>query len=155
MGRFLAQSLIGFLATVSMFGSASAFAAGELDNEAAVTNEQIQLAKDLPATLVMRVNDKTKEVSVLHMDAKLEATEASKALLANAQFKAVDVKSGVRGELDQDSSSSSWYFCFNNYNWSYPTYYYYGYNYNYSSYYNYSYGGYSWYYYRWGYSRWY
>jgi hypothetical protein len=123
--------------------------AGELDNEKAVTNEQVQAAKDLPATLVIRVNEQTKAVEVLHSKEKLAADQTQAAALSKAAFKKMDVKSGMTGELDRDSSKSSWYFCWPSYNWYYPAYYYYGYTYSYSSYYYYNYGGYGYYYYGW------
>lgn len=131
--------------------------AGELDNEKSVTNEQIQLAQDLPATLVIRVNESTKEVEVLHSKDRLATDEATKNTVVNSgEFKKMDVKGQMTGsELDQDSSRSSWYFCWPTYNYYYPTYYYYGYQYNYSNYYWYNWGGYSYYYYGWGsYGRW-
>lgn len=54
------------------------------------------------------------------------------------------------GELDQTTSTDSWYFYYNpyysyGYNFGYN---YYGYNYNYRPYYNYNYGNYNYYYYR-------
>jgi hypothetical protein len=123
--------------------------AGELDNEKTVTNEQVQAAKDLPATLVIRVNNDTKAVEVLHSKALLPAEQASVEAISKQTFTKMDVKSGMTGELDRDSSKSSWYFCWPSFNWYYPSYSYYGYSYNYSSYYNYSYSNYSYYYYGW------
>jgi hypothetical protein len=127
--------------------------AGELDNEKAVTNQQVSLAKDLPATLVMRVNATTKAVEVLHLKDKLPADSSAQSLvLAHTnEFQAADLNAKVTGELDQDSSRSSWYFYYPTYNWYYPTYYYSGYNYYYQPYYNYYYGGYNYYYCGWRY----
>lgn len=145
-------SVFALAATIALGGQA---VAGELDNETAVTNAQIaaqiKAAKDLPATLVIRVNEASKEVSVMHSQEKLAADQATFSKVVEAPFMKMDVKQGVNaaGELDQSSSASSWYFCWPTYNWAYPTYYYYGYSYNYSSYYSYSYGGYAYYYYGW------
>lgn len=142
------MSLLGLALTVST----SAFA-GELDNESNVTNQQAQLATDLPATLVIRVNETTQDIEVLHSNNALPAGEAAKAVVDQhaSEFKKIDVKSGMTGELERDSSRSSWYFCFPTYNWYSPSYYYYGYSYSYSQYYWYNWGGYNYYYYRWSY----
>lgn len=128
--------------------------AGELDNEAAVTNQQAELAADLPATLVVRVNANSNEVEVLHSKDKIAGDETSKAtvLARENEFVKMDVKGQMTGELDRDSSRSSWYFCFPTYNWFYPTYFYYNYTYAYTPYYYYSIGAYSYYYYTW--NRW-
>ena len=134
-----------------MTGSAFAAPAGELDNERAITSEQVQLAQALPASVVIRVNEATKAVEVLHSNAKFGTDQATQAAVASAQFTKMDVKGSMVGELDRDSSRSSWYFCFPNYNYYYPTYYYYGYSYSYSSYWSYSYGGYHYSYYSWNY----
>ena len=128
-------------------------AQGELDNETTITAEQAQLAANLPATLVVRTNTATGAVEVMHSDVRLEANESSRAAVEAGRFTAMDVRGSMTGELDRDSSSSSWYFCYPNYNWHYPTYYYGGYSYGYSNYYNYGWGGWNYSYYNWGY-RW-
>ncbi len=142
-----------FLSTLAALGAALTLAqasvatAGELDNEASVTNKA-QLGKDLPATLVVRVNNKTKAVEVLHTNQKLSKSATSKAQMAKAEFVAMGLQDKMHAsELDRDSSSSSWYFCFPNYNWYQPSYYYSGYQYSYSNYWSYNYGGYSYNYY--------
>ena len=146
--------MIFALALTTSFAGVSAHA-GELDNEKSVTNQQVQLAKDLPATLVMRVNAKTGEVSAFHSNEKLSADAKMVQTLANEQFAPVDVHAQVAGqavgELDKSSSTSSWYFCFPSFNWYYPSYYYGGFNYGYTPYYNYGWGGYNYYFYRWNY----
>lgn len=129
--------------------------ASELDNEASITNEQIQLSENLPNTVVIRVRQATQEVEVLHSTEDLDASEALHDVIAQREFKKIDVNDTVPNELDQDSSRSSWYFYFYNTSWYYPTYYYYGYNYAYTPYYSYVYGGYAYSYYRWGYRYWY
>ena len=134
------------------FGTAQA---GELDNEKTVTTEQISLAADLPATVVVRVKAGTNEVEVLHSNTELAADAATQALVSTSSFVKMDVKGQQNApknatELDKDSSSSSWYFCFPTYNYYQPSYYYYGYQYSYQSYYSYYYSGYQYNYYRWG-----
>lgn len=139
--------------SVLLIALAAAIAnAGELDSEKAITNEQVRLAADLPAAVVVRVSETTGEVAVLHaktaLSTELNAVEAT---VASPDFVTIDVQAGMTGELDRDSSRSSWYFCFNNYSWYYPTYYYYGYSYGYSQYYGYNWGGYRYYWYSWRY----
>ncbi len=149
---------IALSATLTAMTSVSAHA-GELDNEKAVTNQQVQLAKDLPATLVMRVDQKTGAIQALHSMTKLPADAQSVQGIAAQTFSPVDVKTQVAGrpagELDQSSSTSSWYFCFSNYNWFAPSYYYGGYNYGYTPYFNYGFGGYNYSFYSWNYGGWY
>jgi hypothetical protein len=111
-----------------------AHAAGELDNEDQVKNAR-RFAADLPQTLVVRVNQNDGKVSVLHSDTLLPAGQELG--FEGARFTEVKVTEGMRQELDGDSSTSGWYFFWNNYNYYYPTYYYYGYNYYYQPYYSY------------------
>lgn len=145
--RLFAISALALALTVSAQSRAN-----ELDNEASVTNAQIAAAKDLPATLVIRTNEATKEVEVLHSNDRIPADASTVDAVSKAKFMKMDVKSSKPvGELDRDSSSSSWYFCWPNANVYAPSYYYYGYSYNYSQYYSYAYAGYSYSYYRWGY----
>lgn len=133
----LAASLTGFCAQ-----------AREIDNEKTVTTEQIQLGRDLPKTLVVRVKAGTNETAVMHANSALAADESSKSMVSTSSFIKLDSKGRMMGELDRDSSSSSWYFWYGGY---YPRYYYYGYNYSYYNYYSYYYGGYNYYYYGWPY----
>ena len=136
------------LAAVLMMGSFAQ--AGELDNEAQVTNETKALSKDLPQTLVVRTNAATGEVQVMHTQDRLAADASSLNLVANAKFAAADVDSQVQGggELDRESSASSWYFCWNR-GYSQPYYWYGGYNFSYNYYYSYNYYGWNYSYYRW------
>jgi hypothetical protein len=120
------------LALALMAPMASVYA-NELDNEDQVKNAQ-RHAGDLPQTLVMQVNKTTGAVSVLHSNQKLAAKSMD---FKSAKFVAMKATDKTHGELDNDSSSSGWYFYYTNYNYSYPTYYYYGYQYNYQPYYNY------------------
>lgn len=121
--------------------------ANELDNEDQVKNAR-RHAADLPQTLVMKVDKATGAVSVLHSSSKLAAKPQN---FDGKKFVAMKNTDKQRGELDNDSSSSGWYFYWNNYSYSYPTYYYYGYQYTYNAYYNYynPYNNCNYYYYRW------
>ena len=121
--------------------------AGELDNEASVTN-QAALAKDLPATLVVRINKTTNAVEVMNTKNILKKESINPAQMAAKTFVPMNGKEKISGtELDGDSSSSSWYFGFPSFNFFSPSYYYGGYNYGYTPYYNYGYGNYNYYYY--------
>jgi len=127
--------------------------AREIDTEKTVSTEQIELGKDLPKTLVIRKKIGTNETEVMHSNLELGKDDATKQLVSTSSFIKVDKEGKMVGELDRDSSSSSWFF--NCYNWYYPSYYYYGFNYNYVSYYSYAYAGYSYAYYGWPYyNRW-
>jgi hypothetical protein len=126
--------------------------AGELDSENGITNKQAQIAESLPGSVIVRVEQATGRVAVLHADQKLETDAASVSQVVNSkEFVQMDVKGNMTGELDRDSSRSSWYFCFNNWSWGYPTYYAYGYSFAYTNYYWNNWGGYSYYWYYWRY----
>lgn len=140
--------------TFALVGFIGAAQAQELDDESKVTNAQIEASRDLPATLVIRANDVTNQVEVLHANERLAADPVSLQSLNPADFKKVDLTTTMQSELDQASSASSWYFWFNG-AYTYPTYYYYGYAYNYASYYTYRYAGYTYWYCRWAYGWWY
>lgn len=120
--------------------------AGELDNETSVINEQAARAKDLPGTVIVRVNEMNGEAAVLETSAALSLDDAGKTAILNADFK---VLPKVAAELDQTSSTSSWFAWYPRGYYSAPTYYYAGYNYGYRNCYSYSWYGYSWYWYRW------
>lgn len=124
--------------------------ADELDREKKVTTEQIQLASDLPKTVVIRVKDGSTRSEVLHTKRALPANEASHRFVSTSSFYKLSERGHSSGELDRDSSTSSWYFYCPT-GWSYPTYYYYGYAYYYNPYYTYQWGGYRYSYYRWRY----
>lgn len=146
MLRRIAMTTLVSLTLVSF-----AHAAGELDNEASITNEQIRMSKELPSTVVVRTHLATGKVDVLHLSDRLPGDTGSQKRIVgrDADFQAIGAQDRVRGELDGDSSSSSWYFYFYNYNYVYPTYYYSGYTYRYYPYYNFHWSGYSYGYYRW------
>lgn len=137
----VAMTLVAGLATQSF--------AGELDNDAAVANQNIT------GTVVIRVNTRTKEVAALKTDALMKNEVQAKALTSE-KFEAVAADK-VRSELDNDGGASSWYFYYGyNYN--------YGYNYGYMNWYGnwyqpcytYNYNYYSYYYYSsgWNWNRW-
>ncbi|MDX9730565.1 MAG: hypothetical protein RBT63_02235 [Bdellovibrionales bacterium] len=121
--------------------------ANELDNETLVANEQALRAKDLPATVVVRVNDTTGETSVLELQSELSPNQASITQIASlaGDFKTIT----AQGELDHDSSTASWYVWFNFGRFYAPTYHYWGYRYHYTNYYTYTWYGYSYRWYRW------
>lgn len=123
--------------------------AGELDDETDVTNRQVELAQDLPQTLVVRVSEDESETAVLHMDEALPADASIQETIAKLEFTRITPGAASAHELDQDGSRSSWYFYFNYWNYRWPTYSYYGYHYSYQNYYWYRWGGYSYYFYRW------
>lgn len=130
----------------------------ELDQESKFIN-QMERARELPQTVVIRVNEKTKEVQVAHSQEALPEGQLSPAEIAQQSFKSVDVNKTYAksefNELDRDQSQESWYFYvgFNSYPnyccYYYPRYYYYGYPYAYYPYYSYPYYGWTYYYYRW------
>lgn len=135
---------VSLLFSVSGFGQ-PAFS-GELDNEATVINEQAR--RDLPQTVIVRVDEKTGAAAVVELKEALAADVSALAQLPATEFKAI---APTTGELDRTSSSSSWYVWYN-YGYYYaPTYYYWGYNYSYSNYYYCNWAGYNyyWYGYRW------
>ncbi len=83
--------------------------AGELDNEKQVVN-QIESAKNLPRTVVVRVNKNTNEVQVMHSGQALAPAAATVKSFNGQNFTPVLPNQKVRNELDRDSSSSSWFF---------------------------------------------
>lgn len=143
-------SLIAFLAAGLTGFSANA---GELDGEKTISTEQIQLAKYLPKTVVVRTKADGTSAEVVHLSNKLSTDEKTRDAINSLAFTKIDERghSGTAvSELDRDSSSSSWYFYYHSHShYYYPTYYYYGYWYNYSSYYSYYYSGYYYSYYGW------
>jgi hypothetical protein len=87
--------------------------AHELDNEAQLTAKQIELAKDLPQTVVIRTDKKTGETEVVHLKEKLAPGKK----VANLKFEKIAMNAEVTGiafdsknEKDITSSTSSWGF---------------------------------------------
>jgi hypothetical protein len=135
------------LAAALVLGMGSAAVAGELDNEAGITN------KELTGTLVLRVDTRTKEASYVKMDTALTSKDEAQKLALSATFAKVPT-ANMKSELDQDGGASSWYF-YSPYQYPYytPACNWYG-NY-YNPYYSYNYGYYNYYYYgsQWSYWR--
>lgn len=139
------------LSVFMLFGVAQV-QADELDNEKQVTNIADR-TKDLPATLIVRKNEKTGEVEVAHLKQEVIEQNLDKAVSDEVSFTLVATdkiySENNFGELDSDNSRESWYFYFG-YTWNnfYPTYNYYGSYYQYYSYYTYRNAGYAYSYYR-------
>ena len=91
----ISVKLLAAIAAVS--GIQFAAHAGELDNEKAITNQQAQLAADLPQTVVIRTNTKTKEVELVQLNEKISPTEESKSAVAKLVFAKADLKAQVPG----------------------------------------------------------
>lgn len=129
--------------------SSQARASGELDHESGVTNvDKKAAAATLPGTVVVRVNNKDQSRAVFTSHQILPADNSSQAIVNSASFTPVNATDKLAAsELDHDSSTDSWNFCFNYGNWAWPTFYNYGYMYPYSQYYGYNWGMYSYYYY--------
>jgi len=107
--RILFSLLIGISVCFTGLESATA---REIDNEKTVSTEQIQLAQALPKTLVVRRKTGTDQVEVLHLNQVLKVDEKSRQLVSTASFIKIDSNGKMVGELDRDSSSSSWAFRF-------------------------------------------
>lgn len=132
----------------STTGVVTTAGAGELDNENSVINEQARRAKDLPGTVVVRVNQKTGEASVLESATALPTDQTGVATVERraGEFKSIST-AAVPHELDKDSATPAWYVSFS-YGWT-PVYYYYNYVYNYVPCYTYRWSDYVYYWYRW------
>ncbi len=129
------KTLLIALSMVAGFASASF--AGELDNEAGVTNKQIQ------GTMVIRVDNRTKQAAALQTSSVLSNDSQAQTVAVKGQFKTLG-NNQVRSELDTTGGASSWYF-YTGYNYyNYLNYYgcwyqpYYTYNYGYYNYYYYN-----------------
>lgn len=96
-------------------GATGAFA-GELDTEATVSAQQVELAKDLPQTVVVRVSKSNpNDIEVAHLPGKLKAGEKVAKLpfekmALNEERKGIPFHSSA--ELDGTKSTSSWAFGF-------------------------------------------
>lgn len=144
------RGLIIFLAALALGQVATAH---ELDREGVVSQDQLDHVKDLPGTLVLQINEKDpSKVEVFHLKEKI----APGTKLTGKQLEQMAVKAEERvadagdpkGELDRESSTSSWGFYFGR-PFTRP-YYGYGQNYypgygGYPNYYGANYPGYSYY----------
>lgn len=139
-----------FVAVAATLTMNSAFAVA--NNENKISDEQVALSRNLPATVVVRVAAQGEETSVLQSKEALPAGIPVEAALSQLKGEFVPVVADSKvpmNELDTDSSNSSWYLYFYNYtNW-YPSYYYGNYNYYYAPYWSYYNRGYWYYYYSW------
>jgi hypothetical protein len=130
------------LAMALMLGTAGFASANELDNEP--TNQAA-----MNGTVVIRVDNRTQETSILKTSAAMQGASQAQALVQNGAFAKVS-NENVRSELDHDGGASSWYWYgganYYNYMYWYGSYYTpcYTYNYNYYSYYYYSNNGWWW-----------
>jgi len=128
------------VAALALSAGTSAWA-GELDNESSVTNQSMN------GTVVIRVDTRTHQTSVLASEKAVTNNVEAQALARQGSFQAVSAEH-VRSELDNDGGASSWYF-YTPYQPSYS--YAYGYMYWYGTWYtpcySYSYGYYEYYYY--------
>jgi len=135
---------------LSLFLGSYVVFAGELDNEP-VNVAMKAHAKDLPGTVVVRT-DAEGNVSVYHSKEVLDKSDEAREMILKAGFiniKKNEIMEGkvvASNELDNDSSTGSWYFYYGYY----PCYNYYGFNYGYTPYYSWNYGYYNYNYYGWG-----
>jgi hypothetical protein len=157
---FILAALMGF--------TFPSFAADPLDvAERSRSDDMVTRARDLPATVVVRVNRNTNAIEVLHSRDHLAATPETISSISSSRFAPIELNKPVRGELDRDTSRSSWFFSlglnpFFSVNLGYgpgayyaPYYSYYNYSYAYNPYYyyytpySYGYVPYNYYFYRW------
>lgn len=100
--------------------------ANELDREnaTAVSQKQVELANELPKTVILRINNKTKEVEIAHVQAQLApGQKAEKPVFEKMALN--EMKTGVpfkaKHELDVTSSTQSWGYGYGR-GWGYPGY---------------------------------
>lgn len=122
--------------------------ANELDNEAQVTNQQLQ------GTVIVRIDSRDQSTAMIHTDVAFKNNQMAQAFAIQTDFKLLD-SAHVKTELDNDGGTSSWYhyhhynnnYYNNNNNYYYPNNYFYWYGNYYQPCYSYSYGYYNYYYY--------
>jgi hypothetical protein len=153
--RFSSRGLLAVSAAAAFIftavsGMSTLAIASELDNEKAFTNMS-QRAAELPGTVVVRVSQSNpKDVAVLHVEDRLKPGTSTQKLVSTSSFETMPLTGQMTREIDQGSSTSSWYFWFNHGSWYAPTYYYSGYTYSYTNYWSVGWGGYNYWYYGWG-----
>jgi hypothetical protein len=133
---------LAILALLLIAPYAPAFA-GELDNEERVKNAQ-RLAQNLPQTLVVRVSE-SGSVAVMHSNESLPGGAG----MESGAFVEMTASDRMRGELDGDSSSSGWYFYWNNFSYTQPVYFFYGFHFYYQPYHSFHYNNHWYHWYRW------
>jgi len=111
-----------------------------------------------PKAIVVRVQENTKDTAVFKADLLEEVSPADARLLEMTldkvekddlqlkEFKSIDLSKDKDGELDQDTSTQSWYYYYYGRYWANTSYFYYS-SYYYTWGYSYHYRGYTWYYY--------
>ena len=142
-----------FAALAATLTMSTAFCAQNASsNENQISDEQVALSRNLPATVVVRVAAEGEDTEMLQSKQALPAGIPVEAAISQLKGEFVPVMADSKvpmNELDRDSSNSSWYLYFyNRTNW-YPCYYYGNYNYYYAPYWSYYNAGYWYYYYRW------
>ncbi len=138
--------ILTILVSVLMATLATPASASELDNEAKIINEQALRGKDLPGTVIVRINAKG-EASVLEIPERLAQDAGTVALIHTKKF--TPINSAGTQELDRASSTSSWFAWYNRGHYYAPTYYYSGYGYNYWNCFTYTFAGFNYLWYRW------
>lgn len=89
--------------------SGSIVFAGELDNERGVTNKDT-----MHGTLILRVDKRTNKAEYVATEKAMPNKDQAKTYSKSATYKKVPAGK-IRGELDRNGGSSSWYF-YNGYN---------------------------------------
>lgn len=69
-----------------------------------------QIPKELPQTVVVRINNSTKSIAVFHSQEYLPGNFESIKKVAGSIYIPVEINKPTRGELDRDTSRSSWFF---------------------------------------------
>lgn len=170
------KALVYLLVATMGYSSPTLSVALGVDARDRLSAERLNEARrNLPRTIVVRHNQNTGAVEILHASEVLPANAASLNAIANRKFLRIETNKPVRGELDRDTSRSSWfyvgfgnpyyygygannfyygnypYYGYGNYGYYpyYPTYSYNNFYYPYYGYYNYLSYPYNYFYYRW------
>ncbi len=147
----LAAAVAAF--TMTHVSPASANEAGVETMARKPSKKQVELAKDLPGTLILRVNNVTGQVEAAHVKERLGKQRLASLAVDESLFVPVDpsnmVEQNAAGEVD--TRAIGWIFSFLNGLWNYPYYSYSNYDYYYSNYYSYPSSGWNYHYYNWPY----
>lgn len=137
--------LAAFAASLTL----SAAQANDSMNLTRPSQDQVQYAQELPATLVVRINQRTNEMEVLNSYSRLQKDADTVEKVQQQKFKKMSAKDKMRGKGRGHNLDSifSWLLGFASYSYNSPYYSYRDYSYPYSYYDSYSYNGYSYYYY--------
>lgn len=127
---------LAFISALIFLGAGALAFAGELDNERGVTNKD-----NMNGTLILRVDKRNSKAEYVATEKVMANKDSAKSYSKSAKYK--KLPSGkMRGELDQNGGSSSWYF-YNGYNNGYNGQYPGGYPGNNNGFYNGNYGYYN------------